>query len=906
MSWFTRIGRAFYTARLDREIEEEQRFHMQARADELIEQGVAAQQAAQQARLQFGNTLQLREFSRDAKFLPWLESIVRDVEFGARMLRKNAALTAAAVVSLALAIGASVAAFTLIDALILRPLPVKDPRALFFLTYQSQAIFAENGTADVFSYPAFGRLRDAVRTDAEVFSVGNQYQQPVTIVGSQTEESAQPQWISGNAFLVLGIHAALGRVLTIGDDDKPGAHPVAVLSYDYWQRRFAGNTNVLGQWLTLRRDRQYQIIGVAQRGFSGVEPGKSTDIWVPNMMWTPGSFTDPTTFWVHIWARLKPGTSRQRIEDRLQASFTGFQHEVANGMFDAGESPARVRFFLDSKVSLNPAANGPSELRRHFERPLYLVGIVAMLVLLIACSNVANLFMARVTSRVHEMALRLSIGAGRRRLIQQLLLESALVAVVSSILGLLFARAAAPLIVDMLSTRDTSVYHSVIYLDVHPDWRVAAFLIGTSLLTTLFCGLAPALRGSNASLNDALKSGAAKHSHGAGLLQPLLTAQVAFCFVVLFAAALLLGSFEKLNHLDPGFARRGITLVALEPSSPGSHPQDSAKKANTAWLQLIDQVRRLPGVQAASSSGWGFFSLGSWTPPIRIPGRKTEAGAHPFGMEISPGFLETMRMRLVSGRDLTARDTEQNPTAAVLVNQAFARHYFSSQDAVGKRFFTVNDSQQSVPHTIVGIVNDAKYKDLRAPVQPTIYVAGRGGSEGILEVRSALEPSALDAELRKAIPRINPAFRIGWTTPESTVIEGTILRERLLAVLAGFFGATAMILAAVGLYGVLSYAVFERMKEIGIRLALGAKPASAARLILGRIGLAIASGLALGMVLGLMAARFLVSILFEVKPWDFSSVAVPLACLLGAAIFAAVPPAVRAARTDAAIALRYQ
>jgi hypothetical protein len=275
-------------------------------------------------------------------------------------------------------------------------------------------------------------------------------------------------------------------------------------------------------------------------------------------------------------------------------------------------------------------------------------------------------------------------------------------------------------------------------------------------------------------------------------------------------------------------------------------------------------------------------------------------------MEISPGFLDTMRMRLVSGRDLTARDTEHNPTSAVLVNQAFARHYFPSQDSVGQRFFTLNDSQQSVPHTIVGIVNDAKYKDLRAAVQPIIYVAGRGGREGILEVRSALDASALDTELRKAIPRINPAFRIGWTQSESMLIDGTILRERLLAVLAVFFGVTAMILAGIGLYGVLSYSVFERMKEIGIRLALGAKPASTAGLILGRIGLAIASGLTVGMVLGLMAARFLASILFEVKPSDFSSVAVPLACLLGATILAALPPAVRAARTDAAIALRYE
>lgn len=906
MSWLTRIGRALFPERLDREIEEEQQFHLEARVDELIAQGIAPKQAVEQARLQFGNALQLRESSRAAKLLPWLESIVRDIRFGVRMLRKNAALTAAAILSLTLAIGACVSAFTLIDALILRPLPVKNPHNLFFLTYQSQAVFAENGVGDVFSYPAFRRLRDAVRKDAEVFTVGNQYYQPVTIAGSQTEERAQPQWVSGDTFQVLGIHPALGRLLTLGDDDRPGAHPVAVLSYDYWQRRFAGSKNALGQWLTLRRDRQYQIIGVAQRGFTGVEPGKNTDIWVPNMMWTPGSFDDPTTFWVHIWGRLKPGISTKQLQDKLQASFTGFQHDVANRMFDAGESPARVRFFLDSKLSLNSASNGPSELRRHFERALYLVGIVAILVLLIACSNVANLFLARMTSRAHEMALRLSIGAGRRRLLQQLLVKSALVAVVSSGMGLLFARAAAPFIVSMLSTRDMSVYHPVVYLDLHPDWRVLAFLVGTGVLTALFCGLAPALRASNVSPIGALKSGAIRHSRGAGLLQPLLTAQVAFCFVVLFAAGLLLASFEKLNHLDPGFARQGISVVALESSSHERSRRGPTEKTNTAWLQLLDQVRHLPGVQAAASSGWGFFSIGSWTPPIRIPGRQTEAGAHPFGMEISPGFLETMRMRLIGGRDLTARDTEQNPTSAVLVNQAFARHYFPSQNPVGQRFFTVNDSQQSVPHTIVGVVNDAKYDDLRAPVQPIIYVAHRAGGEGILEVRSALDDATLDTELRKAIPRINPAFRIGWITPESTLIDGTILREHLLAVLATFFGVTAILLAGIGLYGVLSYSVFERLKEIGIRLALGAKPASTVRLILGRIGLAIASGLAVGMVVGVMAARFLTSVLFEVKPWDFWSVAVPLACLLGAIIIAALPPAVRAAKTDPVIALRYE
>ena len=889
MSWLSRLSNVFRGGKLNRDLDDELRFHLEERAAELIRSGEAPEEAARQARRTLGNPLRLRESSRDIKLLCRLESLVQDAQFGLRMLRKNAVVSGAAVVSLSLAVGACTAAFSLLDALILRPLPVQEPERLVYL----RQVFDGNesgGERDAFNYPLFERLREAGRGYVDLFGMNfTSWRRPAVFDGSGgQEEKVRCQFVSGDAFAQLGVKPALGRVLTADDDVRPGDHPVAVLSHRFWERRFGRDPGVLGRWVTVEA-RQLLIVGVAQEGFWGVEPGFLTDLWAPNMMWDTGALTSPGRSWFRVYGRLKPGVEPEQASQALQPAFTNFQSERAS-TFREDTPRDQVQRFLNAQLQLNSAANGRSVMRRNFERPLWILGLVAGLVLLIACSNVANLFIARAAAREREMALRVSIGAGRSRLVQQVLIESVLLAGAACALGLAFALAAAPAIVNLLSPATNPAY-----LDLRIDWRVMGFVALLCALTTVLFGIAPALRASTVSPGNALKEGGQKHSAGMGVLRPLVSAQVGFSFVVLFLGGLLLLTFQKLTHLDPGFDKTGLIHFSIQ-----AEDLKQDQYARVA-VQLTERVRQLSGVESASLSGWSLFEGSSWTSTIRMPGREPDS-FEPYGFWVSPGFFETMGMRLLEGRDLEPRDLEPGEPTAVVVNEAFARRYFPGERALGKGFSRVGNG----PQEIVGIVRDAKYNSLREEPTPTLYVLSGGNQYGTLLVRTALDPSALVGTLREEIRRVHPSLRITGVTLQSTLIDNTLLRERLLALLSGFFAVVALVLAAVGLYGVLNYSVVRRTKEIGIRVALGARQLAVVRLVISDITLLIALGLAAGVAAGFWLAQFMATLLFEVEPSGFWSLALPLACLLAAAGLAAAPPALRAARVDPMMALRYE
>jgi len=898
MSLLSRLARAFRPSRLDEDLEEEQRFHVEARTADLMRAGVPREEAELEARRQFGNRLRIRETSRDVRLIGWLESVVRDIQFGFRMLRKNPGVTAAAIVSLALAIGASTGAFSLVDALILRPLPVRDPRTLVYLTNPSDSPDAaqQETDNDSFSYPLFRRLRDAVRGHADLFAVSYQGEQPAVFDGTGTEVKIEPQWVSGNTFELLGLQPELGRLLNRNDDLKPGAHPVAVISYAFWQRHFAGDPRALGRWFKLQ-EKQYQIVGVTQRGFTGFEPGVRTDVWLPTMMFTPEALESNGWQWMRIWGRLQPGTSADQLRAMLQPVFTAdLQDRVARFM-PADEPADRVRRYLHTPIHVASAANGPSDLRNDFTRPLWILTVVVALVLLIACSNVANLLLARITAREHEMALRLSIGAGRGRLIQQLFIESGLIAVAASVVGALLGAASAPLVVGMLSTTGAKVY-----LDLQPNASFFAFVVLLCGFATTLFGLLPALRASATTPSSALKSGTLRASARIGLLRPLIAAQVGFSFVVLFVAGLLLVTFQKLNTMELGFTKEDVVLCRVEALTL----KKGGDKARVAWQQLAERVRQLDGVQSASTSMWALFQGWSWSENVRVPGRKPD-GSSPNYLGVSPGFLETMQISLLSGRDFTYHDADPENPVNVIVNQAFVRRYFPGQSPLGMQFSRQEANQTWVPQVIVGVVRDARYNDLREAPPATVYVPTRSqAGEQSLEVRTRMDPATLTSMLRAELPRVYPGMRLTEVNLQSEFIRNKLTRERLLALLSGFFAIVAMTLAAIGLYGVLNYAVVQRTREIGIRVALGAGQGQTIALVLRNIVWIVAIGLVGGVALGLGLGQFLTTLLFEIKPSDFWGIALPMLCLIAASVAASVPPAIRAARVDPSVALRWE
>ena len=891
MSWLSRLANAFRSSDVDRALDDEIAFHIESRITDLVAGGMTRDAATALARRQFGNRLRLREESRDVKLLPWVDSLGRDVRLGARMLLKNRLVTAAAILSLSLALGACAAAFSLVDALILRPLPVSQPERLIYLTYPgSNPDLPED---DVFSDPAFVRLRDAGRGQVDLFAIAYPIRPRVTIDAGGDRETLRTQFVSGAAFERLGVGPAAGRLLTTEDDQRPGAHPVAVLSHAFWMQRFGGDPGVVGRWFVVHRqkeDRQFQIIGVTEPRFSGMEPGYSTDVWIPYSMQDPSTLGNSGYRSLRVFGRLKDGVAREQVHGVLQAAFTNFRREDVANNFGPNPPPDRVAHFVGTPLYLRSAATGSSPLRTRFQRPLWILTGIAALMLLIAGSNVANLFLARAAAREGEMSLRLSLGAGRGRLIQQMLIESALVAAAASLIGVAFAVLAAPAVVSILTSAEDPVL-----LDLRVDWRFLGFIGVISMLSSALFGLAPALRASRVEPMTALKASGIRTSARTGAVRPFVMMQVAFSLIVLFVGGLLVRSFVKLSSVNPGFAVSDVLLVSWEAVQRLEPDQQQA-----ALLQVLDRLRDLPGVAAASAAE--FTVLGRpWRHELRVPGtaRDTiEATMAP----VTPGYFETMKIPLLAGRTFVRRDLDTEAPTVVIVNESFAKRYFGGEPAVGRRFDGRFGTTRAA-NEIVGVVADVRY-DLRKPPAPAIYILLPLQGLRTLHIRVEGDARAIASRLPGEVRAATPLLRVTTVTSQEALVNRALVRERLLALLSGFFALVGLVLTAVGLYGTLSYAVVLRTREIGIRVALGARAVGAVRSVLADTARTTLMGAACGLAGGLYASRYVESMLFEVATRDAWSLALPLATLLLAAFVAAVVPAWRAARVDPVIALR--
>ena len=699
MSLWSRIANVFREDRLSRDIEEEFQSHI----EEAIQQG----RDPAEARRAFGGALRLREESRDVRLIGWLDSLRADAVFGWRQLKKNKVTTAAAILSLALGIGACAGAFRLIDALLVRPLPVAGPDQLYALARQAIGPEGKLETFDGWAYPAFQLMRAAVKDQAELIAISYSDRTDLTYGSDQEFEKAYRQFVSEWMFSSFGLRPALGRLFTESDDVKPGGHPYAVLSYDYWTRRFGKDPEVIGR--SFRMDKNlYQIVGVGPEGFTGTEPGTLTDVFIPTMM-HPGAVRRDWT-WMRTLARVKPGVALEPLAAKLGAISRAFEEDRAKAFTNMPQK--ELENFLNQKLLLEPAAAGVSDLQGDYRRPLAALAVLVALVLLIACANVANLMTAQAAARAREMALRVSIGAGRRRLVQLVLVESAWLAIFAAALGGVFAWWSAPLVVSMLNPADNPVR-----LLLPADWRVLGFGLVLTVGVTLLFGLAPALRASAIQPVSALKGGEDPHARRR-LMHALVALQTAFCFLVLFVAGLFVATFERLSHQSTGFsADRVLTLdtVTEGPQSPDN------------WEQVAEHLRTLPGVERVAAASSALLSGWSWNNFISVNGAPVN-GVLTHMLSASPGWIETLKIPLLAGRDFGPYDTYPG---SALVNQTFAKTYFNGENPVGRSFDVVGDEGWRLHFTVVGWVGDVRYRNMREPILPQTYLPFRAVDGGL-------------------------------------------------------------------------------------------------------------------------------------------------------------------------------
>jgi predicted permease len=877
MSWLSRIANVFRPDRLTHEIDEELQTHL----DEALQQG----RDPVEARRALGPALRLREESRDARLMVWLDSLRADAVFGWRQLMKNEVASAAAVLSLALGIGACTGAFRLIDALLLRPLPVTDPDRLYVLARQGVGPAGNFRTTDSSEYPTFQLERAAVKDRAELIAVSYADRADLTYGSDEEMEKVHRQFVSGWMFDSFELRPALGRLLTTEDDLKPHARAYAVLSYDYWKSRFGRDPKIVGR--TFRMDDDlYEIVGIGPEAFTGTQPGTAIDIFLPTMMNRGVTHSDWS--WFRTFVKLKRGVALEPVREKLAAINQAVQEGAAKGF--VGMPKQRIEDFLHQKLVLEPAATGVSGMQDDYRASLAALGVLVALVLLIACANVANLMTAQAAARAREMALRVSIGAGRGRLVQLVLVEAAWIGLMAAGVGFGLAWWSAPFVVSRINPPDDPAR-----LLLPADWRVLMFSLALTVIVMLLFGLAPALRASTVQPMSALKGGEDPHSRRR-LMHALIAVQTAFCFLVLFVAGLFVATFQRLSNRPTGFsADRILTLDAV-----AQHPLPPIY-----WDQVAEHLRNVPGVEIVALSSWPIAS------GVSMNGYVSTSGAPPSGvlasfMNISPGWLNVMKIPLLDGRDF--RPDDAFPRVAI-VSQEFARQFFDGRDPVGKSFVR----RGNAPIQIVGLVPDSCYQSLKDPVRPVAYhplqAAGEGSSIPIGQATFVVRtvgpnPLTLASTLRREIPRARPEFRVSNVRTQLEIDQSHTVRERLLARLAFFFAIVALLLAGMGLYGVLDYSVLQRRREVAIRMALGAHAAHVVRRLTADIVAMLIFGSLAGLAAGFGSVRYIESLLYQVTPSDPRMLALPALIIAAAAVLAALPAVIRAVRIDPATMLR--
>jgi predicted permease len=889
MSWLrvlaSRIRGLFSKRRLERDLDEELRAHIEMATEENLRRGMSAEEARYGAQREFGGVEQTKEIYREHRSLIFIETLLRDIRYASRTMRHNRAFSAVAVLSLALGMGVNTAIFTLVNAFGLRPLPVRNPEELFFVGAES-----EPGNTAGFSYPLFEAVHDRNQTLSGVFVYASG---AINVSADGEAELARNggMYVSDDYFSVLGVRAVAGRTFTSADDQ-----PVAVLSHDYWERRFGRDPSVVGKSIEVNAH-PFTVIGVTPRQFFGISVGRSPDVIVPLRLYpqinhSPTQFHSPGNWWLEGMARLKPGVNIAQVTADLNVVFR--QHVIQAGM---------SKEYASWRIALEPGGRGSSPLSKEGAN-MFLAALAAVVgsVLLIACANVANLLLARNAGRQKEIALRISLGSSRGRLIRQLLTESLLLAAIGGAIALLFA---------------SWGVHSLIYflpeplaVDLTPDARVLAFTATMSILTTLVFGLVPAFRATRVDLTPSLKEGnvnCAAGPVGNRLRGALVVFQMALSLMLLVLAGLFTRSLQSLAHVELGFRPEHVLVLSVDPTLIGY----DGERIATLYKRLLEQLEAIPSVRSTSLSQTGLIGGGVWGNLISIPGHTPRPGQRMDSTFSAVGahFFQTTGIPILFGRDFTTRDNETAPKVAV-INETFARDLFKGDSPLG-RTIGLGVGQNLGLFQIVGVVKDSKQRRLNEPPVRVVYfpflqLPPQQMGRVMLEVRTAGDPAGMIATARRQLLDVEKKLPIFREQTLTQVVEDSMIDQNIKTALAALFGVLALLLACVGLSGVISFSVARRTGEIGIRMALGAQRREVVVMVLREAIALVSIGAAIGLALSLAAGRVVSSQLFGITGSDPLAIGGATLILSATAALAGYLPARHASRVDPMFALRHE
>ena len=894
--------------RVDRELNEELDSYLEASATHKQNSGIDPKNARRLAKIEIGSRNAVKHQIWSSRWESHFDNLLTDIHLGIRALLKSPGFTLVALLSLTLGIGANTAIFTLLNAIMLRPLPVQNPQQLVLFGHGS-AIGSTDGlpddSRDLFSYPFYREFKTRTQAFSGVAALSSiQFATHSSIAGSPLE-LLRIDLVSGNYFSVLGVPPALGRALSEADDRAPGAGPVAVVSYAWFQRHFNGNPAAIGKVVRIL-DHDYTLIGVARPGFSGVTADQPADLWIPLSMQkeiSPGwNGLERMNFQsLYLIARLKPGVSWQSASANTNLLF---KEILRSDFVGPNPSPKDLASIQHAQIDLTSAARGISQLRLTFSLPLEILMAIVGLVLLIACANIANMLLARGVARAREVAVRMALGASRARIILQLLTESALLAFLGAALGVALAWKAGVMLLRLATPGP-----GPLPLDVTPDLPVLLFTLLIAVLTALLFGIVPALRTthleSRGGLTPALKEGrgSAPASTRNTLARGLIVGQIALSILLLAAAGLFLRSLGNLNNVDTGFDKKNVLIFYLDEYA-ANLPQDA--RLTQLQQQIEARVQTIPGVRAAAFSMFT-FNEGVWSAPITMQGlpHTQQNSRDALYNVVGPGFFSTFNLPLVSGRGFNAQDTEKSHPVAI-INQTMERRFFPSGSAIGHHFGRGLDPADSGDYEIVGVVKDAKYSRLSEDAEMAAYHPYSQAVQYFsnFSVRYTGDPAPVISAVRNAIAQVNPGIVVSNVSTLAESVDGSIATQKLIAQLSAFFGTLAVFLACIGIYGLLSYSVLRRTNEIGIRLALGAQTSTLLWMVLRESLLLLAIGLAVGVPIALVSTGLLTKLLYQLSPtdpWTFAASAIIVAAMT---LLAAWLPARRATRVDPMVALR--
>ena len=895
-----RLRSLFRRKTVESEMDEELRFHFEKQVEKLVRSGIVPAEARRRARLEFGGIDQVKEEYREARGISFLETLVQDIRYGLRILGRTPVITFVAILSLALGIGANTAIFSLIDTVMLRMLPVQKPEELIQVLRKSPRAGSEPTSS--FTNPLWEQVRD----HQDIFSGAFAWEDThFDLSKGGAVHLANGLFVSGDYFKTLGVRPVAGRLMNAADDQR-GCQGVAVLGYGFWQEQFGAAESAIGSTISLDHH-IFQIVGVTAPGFYGVDIGQKFDVAIP--ICSAALFDGKSSrlehrswWWLNIIGRAKPGMSEEQLKARLDV----IAPQIFGGAVPQDWNPEEQKDFLKRTLLAVPASTGTSGLRRQFGEPLNILMSVVGLVLFIACANIASLMLARAAARNKEIAVRKVLGASRGRLIRQLLTECILLSSAGAALGILFARWGNALLVRYISTGSNQVF-----LDLSLDGRVLVFTAVIAVLTGTLFGVLPALRSTRVSLSSAMKGSQAEESEHGARFRPgkwIVASQVALSLVLLVTAGLFLRSFVKLITLDIGFDRDNVLLVSANLKTAKVPPD----RYLATFEDLEKRLRSLPGVVSAGRSIMTPISGFEWNNNVHVDSPDAPTGDEAlvdFNF-VSPGYFQTLRTPILTGRGFDGRDTKTAPQVAI-INQTMVQKFFHGANPTGK-YFKLDPWKPGEPAPVievVGVIKDSKYESLRENTPPTAFFPitqiPEMDESATFELRSLTPPAGLIPAVQESAAAVNKEIPLQFRTLAKQV-DDSLVQERLLATLSGFFGGLALLLAMIGLYGALSYAVTMRRTEFGVRMALGALPGSILRIVMKDVAVVLSAGLLSGAAISFVAVRLLEKLLFGLAARDPLTIATAIVVLSAVALLAAYLPARRAMRVDPMVALRYE